>query len=77
MLGGTFDVTDSGAADSCEEVMKLLISRGAAVNAKDKYKLSALHHAAIRGNESAIKALLSEDSIDKEVIDALLQAPQI
>ena len=47
--------------------MKLLISRGAAVNAKDKYKLSALHHAAIRGNESAIKALLSEESIDKEV----------
>ena len=73
LLGGTFDIPDSGGSssstnDSCEEVMKLLISRGAAVNAKDKYRLSALHHAAIRGNESAIKALLSERNIDKEVL---------
>ena len=57
--------------------MKLLISRGAAVNAKDKYKLSALHHAAIRGNESAIKALLSEESIDKEARKQLLFAIKV
>lgn len=44
-----------------------MIIEGANVNAKDKYKLTALHHAALRGNTSAAKRLLGSDGIDKEV----------
>ena len=48
--------------------MNYLISKGAKINATDKYDLSALHHAAMRGNVSAIKILLEADRICKEVI---------
>ena len=47
--------------------MNFLIEEGASVNAKDKYELTALHHAAMRGNVSAIKRLLEDDGIEKEV----------
>ena len=47
--------------------MEYLIEKGAEVNAKDRYELSALHHAAMRGNVGAIKTLLAADGIQKEV----------
>ncbi len=46
---------------------QFLIDHGAFVNATDKYELTALHHAAIRGNLNAVKKLLAAPGIDKEV----------
>ena len=57
-------VAASGISD---HVMQLLIDNGADVNAKDKYHLTALHHAAIRGHVTAIQRLMQTPEIDKEV----------
>ena len=54
----------SGASDA---VMRMLIDNGADINARDKYKLTALHHAAIRGHVTAIQRLMMTPGIEKEV----------
>lgn len=55
--------------------MEYLISNGANINAKDKYELSGLHHAAMRGNVNAIKKLLKVDGIEKEPRDVAASTP--
>ena len=55
-------------------ITQLLIDHGAEVNAVDKYKLTALHHAAIRGNLNAVKRLLDTTGIDREVRYFLFQS---
>ena len=54
-------------SDLTDAVLIFLIDHGADVNARDKYKLTALHHAAIRGNKSAAERLLNTPGIEKEV----------
>ena len=46
---------------------QFLIENGSYLNAKDKYGLTALHHAAIRGNRNAIIKLLAVPGVEKEV----------
>ena len=55
--------------------MAELINAGANVNAKDKYLLSALHHAAMRGNLVATKRLLETRGIEKEPRDVQDSTP--
>ncbi len=43
-----------------EEIMKLLISKGADVNGKDKYGFTALIDAVIEGNAEIVKVLLNK-----------------
>ncbi len=44
-----------------------LASRGAKVNQKDKYGLTPLHYASMRGNNKALEELLECKGIDIEV----------
>ncbi len=44
-----------------------LASKGAKVNEKDKYGLTPLHYAAMRGNDQALRQLLKCKGIDIEV----------
>lgn len=64
-----FILTPSISSFSLSQVMLALINHGANVNAKDKYSLSALHHAAMRGNLVAIRCLLETKGIEKEPRD--------
>lgn len=48
-------------------VIALLAQMGASVNAKDKYGLAPLHHAAMRGNVKEVEQLLECGGIDIEV----------
>ena len=48
-------------------VIALLAQMGACVNAKDKYGLTPLHHAAMRGNVREVEQLLDCGGIDVEV----------
>ncbi len=50
-----------------DSVIGYLASVGAKVNAKDKYGLSPLHYAAMRGNEEAMVELLKCKEILIEV----------
>ena len=62
------DTPDYTAASGASDVvMKLLIDNGADINARDKYQLTALHHAAIRGHVTAIQRLMQTPGIEKEV----------
>ncbi len=49
-------------------VIMFLASSGARVNEKDKYGLTPLHYAAMRGNEDATVELLTCKGIDIEVM---------
>ena len=53
-----------------KSVILYLVKKGADVNVRDKYGLSPLHYAAMRGNEEATKELLSCSGIDLEVIQS-------
>ena len=48
-------------------VILYMANNGARINEADKYGLSPLHHAAMRGNDDAAKELLSCPDIDIEV----------
>ena len=48
-------------------VIMCLISKGADINARDRYKSTPLHYACMRGNEVAAKELLSHSNIQIEV----------
>ncbi len=50
-----------------KSVILYLAAQGARVNEKDKYGLTPLHYAAMRGNEDATKELLACEDIDIEV----------
>ncbi|TRY67514.1 hypothetical protein TCAL_06427 [Tigriopus californicus] len=63
------DNPDGEKLNTTEQTVNLLIENGANVNAVDKYKLTALHHAAIRGNETAIQCLLEAKDIEREPRD--------
>jgi len=52
-----------------------LSSKGARVNEKDKYGLTPLHYAAMRGNEEAAVELLACENIDIEAKDEQLLTP--
>lgn len=48
------------------------MSNGARINERDKYGLTPLHYAAMRGNELAARELLlCRDEIDVEVIQGM------
>lgn len=51
-------------------VILYLVKMGARVNEKDKYGLTPLHYAAMRGNTDATKELLSCKGVDIEVTAA-------
>ena len=55
-----------------EAVILYLSSKGAHVNEKDKYGLSPLHYAAMRGNEEATVELLQCRGIDIEVRNSVM-----
>ncbi len=54
---------------------QFLIDNGALVNATDKYGLTALHHASIRGNVTAVRKLLAADGISREPRDVQQSTP--
>ena len=57
-------------------VILFLVSEGARVNEKDKYGLTPLHYAAMRGNEEATMELLGCcDEVDIEAKDEQLLTP--
>merc|ERR1719458_892995 len=62
-------------SDLTDAVLIYLIDHGADVNARDKYKLTALHHAAIRGNKSAAERLLHTEGIEREPKDVQESTP--
>ena len=53
-------------------VIQLLAKLGARVNERDKYGLTPLHHASMRGNVLEVQQLLSCEGIDIEVIKNVL-----
>ena len=60
------EVLDGKAASN--SVILFMAHMGARVNEKDKWGLTPLHHAAIRGNDDAANELLFCQGIDIEVI---------
>ena len=48
-------------------MLEFLLSQGARVNQKDFYGLTALHHAALRGNTPCAKILIAREDIALEV----------
>lgn len=53
-----------------EEIVKLLISKGADVNGKDKYGFTALMDAVLEGNAEIVKALLNKGAdVNAKVTD--------
>ena len=52
---------------SLSSVILYLASNGARINEADKYGLTPLHHAAMRGNDDAATELIMCPSIDIEV----------
>jgi len=66
---------DTPDNDAGAEAIRFLLEKGANVNATDKYRLSALHHAAIRGNNGAVKELLAAEGVEKEPKDVQDSTP--
>ena len=64
----TFHGTGSNSSDPVRDTLKLLIEKKVGVNAKDRYQLTPLHHAVIRGNGKAVEVLLDHADINKEVM---------
>lgn len=54
---------ESGSDDACKECVSLLVAHGAHVNARNKWKNSALHVAAFRGLVKTCELLLSNGAI--------------
>lgn len=48
-------------------MLDYLLVHGARVNQKDYYGLTALHHAALRGNTAAAQTLINREEISLEV----------
>ena len=53
-------------------VLEYLLASGARVNNKDFYGLTALHHAALRGNAAVARILIEREEIMLEVRDLKL-----
>ena len=49
------------------DVLEYLLKLGAHVNLFDFYNLTALHHAAMRGNSRCVKILIEQEGIALEV----------
>ncbi len=64
-----------GHGGRIDTVVEYLSFKGARVNEKDKYGLSPLHYAAMRGNDDAAKELLLCRDIDIEIKDEQLLTP--
>ena len=65
----TYDLANgmSKLKNDLSSVILYMASNGARVNEADRYGLSPLHHAAMRGNDDAAKELLICPDIDIEV----------
>ena len=69
------DFAESCTSDIVDSVIDYMISKGADINAKDKYEMTPLHHSAIRGNQQALERLLKTPGIDKEPKDCQESTP--
>merc|ERR550532_2357509 len=56
-------------------VVETLVRASADINKRDMYKLTPLHHAALRGNVRIVKCLLSQKGIDIDPVDEQLSTP--
>lgn len=66
---------DEGAIDLEQEIIQCLRHYGAKVNYVDDQGLTALHHAALAGNEVAIRELLVRDKTNNENADIEVPRP--
>jgi ankyrin repeat protein len=58
--GGDDEVTDTGNRNDPVDVMRLLVDRGADVNAANELGMTALHYAVQRGSDRVIEFLASK-----------------
>ena len=66
-LNGSAPPSYAQDSDATDPVVDFLVSNGADINQEDKYGLTPLHYAAMRGNELAMKQLLSYSDVNVEV----------
>lgn len=75
------DTDETSDDDYCEReqanlaVLDYLLVHGARVNQKDYYGLTALHHAALRGNTAATQTLINREEISLEATDKQNMTP--
>ena len=69
LVSPVFDVANGmmNLKKNMSSVILYMVSHGARVNEADKYGLTPLHHAAMRGNDDAANELLVCPDIDLEV----------
>ncbi len=61
------DRKKSRGGSAASSVIHFLASKGAKVNEKDRYGLTPLHYASMRGNNKAVVELLECKDVDIEV----------